>query len=160
MFSGSRPGGRPGYARAARELGAEIARRGLGVVYGGASVGLMGEVADAAMAAGGEAVGVIPEALVAKEVAHERLTRLIVTKDMHERKATMADLADAFVALPGGFGTFEELFEIITWAQLGLHDKPIGLLNVDGYYAAGYLYPFNYGYYRPYNNYYYFYYWR
>jgi uncharacterized protein (TIGR00730 family) len=134
VFSGSRPGVRLGYRSSARALGEAIARRGLGLVYGGSSAGLMGQLADAAMAAGAEVVGVIPEALVAKEVAHEHLTRLVVVKTMHERKAMMADLADAFVALPGGFGTLEELFEIVTWAQLGMHAKPIALLDAEGYF--------------------------
>jgi uncharacterized protein (TIGR00730 family) len=111
-----------------------LARRGLGLVYGGGRVGLMGALANAARAAGGEVIGVIPESLVRKEVAHTGLEDLRVVGSMHARKAMMADLADAFIALPGGCGTFEELFEIVTWAQLGLHHKPIGLLNVGGYY--------------------------
>jgi hypothetical protein len=133
IFSGSRPGNRPDYRVDAVRLGQEIARRGWGLVYGGASVGLMGAVADAAMAAGGEAIGVIPEALVSKEIAHSKLTKLHVVGSMHERKALMAELSDAFIALPGGFGTFEELFEIVTWAQLGMHEKPIALQG--DYYA-------------------------
>jgi len=108
--------------------------RGLGLVYGGGNVGLMGTIADAVLAAGGEAIGVIPQALVAKELAHNGLTQLHVVGSMHERKAMMADLADGFIALPGGFGTFEEFCEVLTWAQLGFHQKPCGLLNVDGYY--------------------------
>jgi uncharacterized protein (TIGR00730 family) len=116
------------------ELGGEIARRGLRLVYGGASVGLMGAVADAALAAGGEVVGVIPRALAKKEVMHDGLADLHFVDSMHERKAMLGDLADAFVALPGGFGTFEELLEILTWAQLGIHQRPCGLLNVKGYY--------------------------
>jgi uncharacterized protein (TIGR00730 family) len=112
-----------------------VAARGIGLVYGGASVGLMGAVADAAKASGAEVVGVIPEALVSKEIAHQGLARLVVTRTMHERKARMAELADAFIALPGGFGTFEELFEIVTWAQLGMHEKPIALLDVEDYFA-------------------------
>ena len=135
VFTGSRPGSRPGYAVAARALGAAIAKRGWGLVYGGASVGLMGAVADAAMAGGGTAIGVIPRGLVDKEIAHAGLSEQIVTTSMHERKQKMADLADAFVAMPGGFGTFDELFEIITWAQIAIHSKPVGLLDAEGYFA-------------------------
>jgi uncharacterized protein (TIGR00730 family) len=135
VFIGSRPGARPEYLAAARALGTEIARRGMGLVYGGASVGAMGVIADAALAAKGEVTGVIPSWLVDREIAHENLTDLRIVGSMHERKKTMADLADAFVALPGGFGTFDELFEIITWAQIGLHAKPIGLLDVADYFA-------------------------
>jgi len=135
VFCGSSPGRRPAFAAAASELGRRLAEHGVGLVYGGGSVGLMGRVADAALAAGGEVVGVIPEALAGKEVAHPGLTRLHVVKSMHERKALMAEMADAFVALPGGFGTLDELFEAITWGQLGLHRKPIGLLDVEGYFA-------------------------
>jgi hypothetical protein len=135
VFTGSSPGARPAYAEAARALGAELAGRGLRLVYGGASVGLMGAVADAALAAGGEVVGVIPQHLVDREVAHTGLTDLRVTGSMHERKALMAELSSAFVALPGGFGTLEELFEVLTWSQLGLHAKPCGLLDVAGYWA-------------------------
>lgn len=135
VFCGSSPGGQPAYLAAAVALGGLVARRGLGLVYGGASIGLMGAVADAALAGGGEVVGVIPAALEAKEIAHERLTRLEVVSSMHERKARMAELADAFVALPGGMGTLEETAEILTWAQLGLHHKPCGLLDVEGYWA-------------------------
>jgi uncharacterized protein (TIGR00730 family) len=135
VFSGSKLGVRQEYAAAARALGAAIAGRGMGVVYGGATVGLMGALAEAAMAAGGEVIGVIPEALVTKEIAHQGLTRLVVTRSMHERKATMAELSDVFVALPGGYGTFDELFEILTWAQLGLHQKPIALFDVEAYFA-------------------------
>jgi hypothetical protein len=134
VFTGSNSGARAAYADAARELGTLLASRGIGLVYGGGRVGLMGTVADAVLAAGGEAIGVIPEALVAKEVAHISLTRLHVVGSMHERKALMADLADAFLAMPGGWGTLEEFFEVITWAQLGLHRKPCGLLNVEGYF--------------------------
>ena len=134
VFSGSRSGTNPGYERAARELGEAMAARGLGLVYGGASVGLMGAVADAVLRAKGEAIGVIPEALVSKELAHAKLTELHVVETMHERKAKMVDLSDAFVALPGGFGTFDELFEVLTWAQLGIHEKPIALLDAEGYY--------------------------
>jgi uncharacterized protein (TIGR00730 family) len=136
VFCGSSVGLRPAFATAARELGGTLAERGLGVVFGGGKVGLMGVLADAALAAGGEAIGVIPEALVAREIGHNGLTRLHVVRSMHERKTLMADLADAFIALPGGYGTFEEFFEAVTWTQLGIHQKPCGLLNVDGYYDA------------------------
>jgi uncharacterized protein (TIGR00730 family) len=134
VFSGSLPGVQPVYLRAADTLGRALANRGLALVYGGASVGLMGALADAALAEGGEVIGVIPEALVQKEIAHARLSELRVVSSMHERKATMAELADAFIALPGGLGTLEELFEVLTWAQLGLHTKPIGLLDLAGFY--------------------------
>ena len=134
VFCGSRDGARPAYREAAHALGRALAARGVGVVYGGASVGLMGAVADAALAAGGEVIGVIPQSLVAREIAHAGLTALHVVDTMHERKARMAALADAFVALPGGVGTLEELFEVWTWGQLGLHAKPCGLLDVAGYY--------------------------
>jgi len=134
VFCGSSRGGRPEYVGAARGLGGLLAERGIGLVYGGGNVGLMGELADAALAAGGEVTGVIPEALVQWEVAHSRLTDLRVVASMHERKALMADLADAFLALPGGFGTFEEFCEVLTWSQLGLHRKPCALFNVAGYY--------------------------
>lgn len=136
VFSGSRPGARPAYLEHAQRLGNALARLGIGVVYGGASVGLMGAVADAALAAGAEVIGVIPEALKAREIAHEGLSELHVVKSMHERKALMAELSDGFISLPGGFGTFEELFEIVTWAQLGIHRKPVGLLNTEGFYEA------------------------
>jgi len=134
VFSGSSPGARPEYAAAARALGEAAVRRGLGLVYGGAKVGLMGVVADAVLAAGGEAIGVIPTALMTKEVAHSGLTHLRVVGSMHERKAQMAELSDAFVALPGGIGTLEELTETLSWAQLGLHAKPCGVLNAGGYF--------------------------
>lgn len=134
VFAGSNSGAKAEYAAAARELGRALARRGLGLVYGGARVGLMGALADAALSGGGHVIGVMPEALVAKEVAHRGLSELRVVKSMHERKATMADLADGFVALPGGWGTVEEFFEVLTWGQLGLHRKPCGLLNVLGYF--------------------------
>jgi uncharacterized protein (TIGR00730 family) len=134
VFCGSSSGSRPAYAEAARALGEALARRGLGLVTGGGRVGLMGVITDAAMGAGGEVIGVIPEALAAKEVAHAGLTELRVVGSMHERKAIMAELSDGFVALPGGFGTLEEFFEVLTWAQLGLHPKPCALLNVAGYY--------------------------
>jgi len=136
VFCGSSVGSRPQYAASARELGRMLAERGLGVVFGGGKVGLMGVLADAALAAGGEAIGVIPEALVAREIGHSGLTKLHVVRSMHERKTLMADLADAFIALPGGYGTFEEFFEAVTWTHLGIHKKPCGLLNVDGYYDA------------------------
>lgn len=134
VFAGSSPGCRPEYARAAQELGRVLARREIGVVYGGARVGLMGALADTVLAAGGRVIGVIPEGLVTKEIAHDGLTELRVVASMHERKAMMNDLADAFIALPGGWGTLEEFFEVLTWAQLGLHRKPCGLLNADGYF--------------------------
>lgn len=134
VFAGSNRGARPEYALAAETLGKELVRRGLGLVYGGASVGLMGTIADSVLAEGGEAIGVIPRALTGKEVGHRGLTALHEVETMHERKALMADLADGFIALPGGFGTFDELFEILTWAQLGLHQKPVGVLNVAGYF--------------------------
>jgi uncharacterized protein (TIGR00730 family) len=135
VFCGSSPGALPAYAEAAVELGRTIASRGVGLVYGGGSVGIMGVIADAALRAGGEVIGVIPRALWEREVGHTALTELRVVGSMHERKSQMADLADAFVALPGGVGTLEEFFEIWTWAMLGLHRKPCGLLNVAGYYA-------------------------
>lgn len=134
VFCGSTPGIRPAYAEAARALGRALVDGGHTLVYGGGNVGLMGVIADAVLAAGGEAVGVIPHTLMEREIGHTSVTRLHVVDSMHERKALMADLSDAFVALPGGVGTFEELFEAITWTQLGLHRKPCGLLNVDGFY--------------------------
>jgi uncharacterized protein (TIGR00730 family) len=135
VFCGSSSGTRPEYAGAARRFGAALAGSGLGLVYGGGHVGLMGVLADAVLAAGGEVVGVIPQALVDRELAHRRLTELLVVETMHQRKALMADRADAFAALPGGFGTADELFEILTWAQLGLHAKPVGLLNVASFFG-------------------------
>ncbi|XXF80641.1 TIGR00730 family Rossman fold protein [Myxococcaceae bacterium GXIMD 01537] len=134
VFCGSRPGARPEFLEAASALGAELARRDLTLIYGGASVGLMGALADAARAGGGRAVGVLPRHLQKRELGHPGLTELVLVDSMHERKALMAQRADAFIALPGGFGTFDELFEIVTWAQLGLHAKPIGLLDVGGYF--------------------------
>ena len=134
VFCGSSPGARSDYAEAADQLAALLVEEGIGLVYGGASVGLMGRLADAALERGGEVTGVIPLALVDREIAHPDLSDLRVVDSMHERKALMAELADAFVALPGGLGTLEELFEIYTWAQLGLHRKPCGLLNVASYY--------------------------
>jgi uncharacterized protein (TIGR00730 family) len=134
VFSGSSPGARPEYADAARRLGAALAARGLSLVYGGAKVGLMGVVADAALAGGGEVIGVIPKRLMTKELAHTGLAELRVVASMHDRKREMADLADAFVALPGGIGTLEELTEVLSWAQLGLHAKPCAVLDVAGYF--------------------------
>jgi uncharacterized protein (TIGR00730 family) len=134
VFCGSNPGRLPAYREAAASLGRSLAERGFGLVYGGASVGLMGVVADAALAAGADVIGVLPRALVAREIAHAGLTELRITESMHERKAMMAGLADGFVALPGGAGTLEEIFEVWTWAQLGEHAKPCGLLNVAGFY--------------------------
>jgi uncharacterized protein (TIGR00730 family) len=136
VFCGSSLGNSPAYLRSAKDLGALIAARGLKLVYGGASVGLMGAVADAALAAGGEVEGVLPKALEEKELAHRGLSRLHVVSSMHERKAKMADLSDGFIALPGGAGTLEEIFEIWTWAQLGFHRKPAGFLDVNGYFAG------------------------
>ena len=134
VFCASTPGLRPSYAEGARALARALVEGGHSLVYGGGNVGLMGVIADAVMAQGGEVVGVIPHTLMAREIGHTGVTRLHVVDSMHERKALMADLSDAFVALPGGVGTFEELFEAITWTQLGLHRKPCGLLNVDGFY--------------------------
>jgi len=134
VFCGSRPGVRDDYTLAARALGGLLAQKGITLVYGGGHVGLMGEVADAALAAKGKVVGVIPRSLHEKEIAHKGISELIVVETMHQRKALMAEKADAFIALPGGAGTFEEFFEIVTWAQLGIHRKPVGLLNVCGYY--------------------------
>jgi uncharacterized protein (TIGR00730 family) len=134
VYCGSSPGRAPEYRDAAVALVGALVERGLGVVYGGAHVGLMGVVADEALAAGAEVIGVIPQALVDHEIAHTGLSDLRIVGSMHERKAQMAELADAFVALPGGLGTLEELFEVATWSQLGLHVKPCGLLNVRGYY--------------------------
>jgi uncharacterized protein (TIGR00730 family) len=134
IFSGSNPGRLPDYFSAAQSFGAALADNGIGLVYGGASVGLMGAAADAALARGGEVIGVIPQSLVDKELAHKGLTEQHVTTSMHERKALMAELSDGFVALPGGIGTLEELFEVWTWAQLGFHAKPCGVLNIAGFY--------------------------
>jgi uncharacterized protein (TIGR00730 family) len=135
VFCGSNAGRRPAYAEAAADLGRLLARRGLELVYGGGRVGLMGVVADAALAAGGKVIGVIPDTLVERELGHTGLDDLRVVGSMHERKALMAELADGFIALPGGVGTLDELFEIWTWAQIGLHAKPLGFLDVEGYYA-------------------------
>ena len=134
VFCGSSEGARPDYADAARALAAELVKRKLGLVYGGGSVGLMGVLADTALAAGGEVIGVIPGPLASRELAHPGLTEMRVVGSMHERKATMASLVDGFIALPGGLGTFEETLEILTWAQLGIHRKPVGVLNVAGYW--------------------------
>ncbi|MGP9819876.1 TIGR00730 family Rossman fold protein [Salinarimonas sp. NSM] len=134
VFCGSNPGNDPAYRAAAVSLGETLASRGIGLVYGGASVGLMAVVADTVLARGGEVVGVIPQMLVDKEIAHHGLSELHVVESMHARKSRMADLSDGFVALPGGVGTLEELFEIWTWAQLGNHAKPVGLLDVAGFY--------------------------
>jgi len=135
VFCGASPGARPVYHEAAERLGRSLAERGLTLVYGGGAVGLMGVVADAALAAGGEVIGIIPQSLERAEIGHKGLTRLEVVDGMHARKARMAELADAFIALPGGLGTLEELFEVWTWGQLGYHGKPLGLLEVDGFYA-------------------------
>jgi len=134
VYCGSSPGGSVAYSEAARSLAAEMVKAGIALVYGGGNVGLMGVIADEIMRLGGKATGVIPQSLLDKEVGHHGLTRLHIVKDMHERKAMMAELSDGFIAMPGGLGTLEELFEALTWAQLGLHDKPIGLLNVNGFY--------------------------
>jgi uncharacterized protein (TIGR00730 family) len=136
VFCGSSPGARPAYGAAAEELGRLLVEEGIGLVYGGGQVGLMGRLADAVLSAGGEITGVLPRALVAKEIGHPGLSDLRVVGSMHERKALMADLSDGFVALPGGLGTVEELFEVYTWSQLGLHLKPCALLDVDGYYEG------------------------
>lgn len=134
VFCGSREGTSPAYAEAARALGSLLAREGIGLVYGGGGIGLMKLLADAVLDAGGTVTGVIPHALTIQEIAHPRVTDLRVVGSMHERKALMADLSDAFIALPGGYGTLEEFCEVVTWAQLGLHQKPCGLLNVAGFY--------------------------
>jgi uncharacterized protein (TIGR00730 family) len=135
VFCGSSAGREPGHRQLAEALARALAERGIGIVYGGARVGLMGALADAALAAGGEVIGVIPRALIEREIGHTGLTELRIVESMHERKALMAELADGFVALPGGVGTLEELFEVWTWAQLGLHGKPCALLDADGFYA-------------------------
>jgi hypothetical protein len=152
VFCGSSTGRDPAYAASAAQVGRILAERGIGLVYGGGRVGLMGVLADAALAAGGEVIGVIPQALLDREVGHLGLTELRVVDSMHTRKALMSELSDGFIALPGGIGTLEELFEVWTWAQLGLHRKPCGLLNVDGFFtplvdfldrqvAAGFIHP-------------------
>jgi uncharacterized protein (TIGR00730 family) len=134
VYCGSSPGASPAYAQATEQLARALVAHGLRVVYGGAAVGLMGLLADTAMGAGGEVVGVMPQQLVDREIAHRGLTDLHVVRNMHERKALMAELSDGFVALPGGIGTLEELIEVYTWAQLGLHDKPLAVINTNGYY--------------------------
>jgi len=134
VFCGSNHGASPAYASAAERVGRELVRRNIGLVYGGGNVGLMGVLADSTLQAGGHVIGVIPEAFMAKEVGHRGLPDLRVVRTMHERKALMVDLADGFIALPGGMGTFEEFFEVLTWAQLGLHSKPCALLNVAGFF--------------------------
>jgi uncharacterized protein (TIGR00730 family) len=134
IFCGSRTGDDPRFSQAAIETGTLLAERGIGIVYGGGRVGLMGVLADAARAVGGEVIGVIPQSLAEREVAHSGLSRLHIVESMHERKAMMAELSAGFIALPGGFGTFEEFCEVITWSQLGIHAKPCGILNVAGYF--------------------------
>jgi len=136
VFCGSRTGRNPAYVDAARGLASVLARRRIGIVYGGAGVGIMGALADAALAEGGEVIGVIPESLMQRELSHRHLTELHVVSGMHERKALMGSLSDGFIALPGGLGTLEEFFEVLTWNQLGIHAKPCGLLNVEGFYDA------------------------
>jgi uncharacterized protein (TIGR00730 family) len=138
VFCGSAPGARPSYSAAARELGAELAHRGITLVYGGGRLGLMGIVADATLAAGGRVVGVIPRMLIEREAAHTGLTQQHVVTTMHERKTLMAEMSDGFVGLPGGMGTFDELVEIVTWAQLGLHAKPVVLANIENYFDKMY----------------------
>lgn len=152
VFCGSSPGTRPAYTAAAQRLGKLLVQEGIGLVYGGASVGVMGQIADAVLASGGEAIGVLPQALFLKEIAHHGLTDLRVVASMHERKALMAELADGFIALPGGMGTLEEFCEVVTWAQLGMHQKPCGLLNVERYYdplAAFFDHAVAHGFVRP-----------
>lgn len=134
VFCGSSSGNDPEFLLSAKQLGTTIAARKARLIYGGAKVGLMGCIADAVLAKGGEVIGILPRFLSIKEVAHEGLTQLIIVENMHERKTKMFELGDAFIAMPGGFGTLEELFEVVTWAQLGLHQKPIGVLNVNGFY--------------------------
>ena len=134
VYCGSSPGKNPAFSLAASYLAKTMCEREIGLVYGGAAVGVMGALANAVLGAGGEAIGVIPKSLAIKEVAHDKLTELHVVSSMHERKAMMAELAEGFIALPGGWGTLEEIFEILTWAQLGFHEKPCGLLNIEGYY--------------------------
>jgi uncharacterized protein (TIGR00730 family) len=136
VYCGSSPGHDPAYRRAAREMGEALLDRNLGLVFGGGSVGLMGTVADTVLEGGGEVIGVIPESLEAKEVAHGGVTELEVVSSMHERKRRMVELSDGFAALPGGLGTLEEIFEVLTWAQLGIHEKPCGLLDVAGFYEG------------------------
>ena len=138
VFCGSAPGARPSYSAAARELGTSLAQQGLTLVYGGGKLGLMGIVADAVLAAGGRVIGVIPRMLIERECAHPKLTTQHVVTTMHERKTLMADMSDAFVGLPGGMGTFDELVEIVTWAQLGLHAKPVICANIENYFDKMY----------------------
>ena len=135
VFCGSSAGSRPEYRACAEQLGAELVRRNIALVYGGGNVGLMGAIADSVLQAGGKAIGVIPEHLMAHDVGHKHLTKLHIVHSMHERKALMADISDAFIALPGGFGTLEEFFEVLTWSQLGLHRKPCGIVNVLDYFT-------------------------
>ncbi len=135
VYCGSRPGGDPRFSELARALGGEMARRGIGLVYGGGHVGLMGVIADAVLGSGGSVVGVIPRFMVESERAHAGLSELVVIETMHERKQIMSDRCDAIITMPGGVGTFDELFEAITWNILGVHDRPIGVLDVGGYYA-------------------------
>ncbi|MCR2745614.1 TIGR00730 family Rossman fold protein [Limnobacter parvus] len=134
VYCGSSPGNQPTYAEGAKSLARALVENNFGLVYGGSNLGLMGVVAEEVLALGGRAIGIIPETLVSKELAHPALTELFVTRNMHERKAMMAEMSDGFIALPGGLGTFEELFEILTWGQLSFHNKPVGVLNVNGYY--------------------------
>jgi len=134
VFCGSQDGTRPGYVEIARELGTTLARRHITLIYGGGHVGMMGALADSALKAGGRVVGIIPEHLMRAEVAHQNLTELVVVDSMHTRKRIMAERADAFIVLPGGYGTFEEMFEMITWLQLRLHAKPVGIMNTEGYF--------------------------
>lgn len=134
VYCGSRDGAKPIFKREAKTLGTALAKEKLGLVYGGATVGLMGELANAVMASGGEVIGVMPEVLIAREITAHHITKVIETSSMHERKQQMIDLADGFIAMPGGPGTMEEWFEVVTWAKIGLHKKPIGLLNTDGFY--------------------------
>lgn len=136
VFCGSRPGRSPAYLETAKQLAAALVRRDIGIVYGGAGIGVMGALADAALEQGGQVTGVIPEQLMAREVSHEQLTELHIVESMHERKALMGSLSDGFIALPGGLGTLEEFFEVLTWNQLGIHAKPCGLLNIDGFYDS------------------------
>lgn len=134
VYCGSNPGNSPAFLASARALAQALTQRGLGLVYGGASVGIMGAIADEVLSGGGSVTGIIPQALAKKELAHEGLTELVVVDSMHTRKAMMAEKSSGFIALPGGLGTLEEIFEVLTWAQLGFHNKPCGLLNVEGYY--------------------------
>jgi uncharacterized protein (TIGR00730 family) len=134
VFAGSNPGNKPEYLNAARALGEALVARGLQLVYGGSSVGLMGALADTVLRQGGHVIGVMPSGLFRGEIVHRQCTEFYEVASMHERKAKMGELADAFIALPGGYGTFEEIFEVVSWSQIGIHQKPIGVLNVEGYY--------------------------